>query len=149
MSRGSVIPLFLQNKSNVYDVTDPNMTRFCITLEQSVQAASWVIKNSKGGEIFIPKSPSYKILDVIKAINKNAKIKIIGIRPGEKLFEELISSNDNENVYDQGKFFIITKNKMKKYKKTPKNFSYTSANNPNFFSVNELKAIISETKKDA
>lgn len=149
MSRGSVIPLFLQNKSNVYDVTDPNMTRFCITLEQSVQAASWVINNSKGGEIFIPKSPSYKILDVIKAINKNAKIKIIGIRPGEKLFEELISSNDNENVYDQGKFFIITKNKMKEYKKTPKNFSYTSANNPNFFSVNELKAIISETKKDA
>ena len=109
MSRGSVIPLFLQNKSNVYDVTDPNMTRFCITLEQSVQAASWVINNSKGGEIFIPKSPSYKILDVIKAINKNAKIKIIGIRPGEKLFEELISSNDNENVYDQGKFLLLLK----------------------------------------
>jgi len=149
MSRGSVIPFFLQNKSNVYDVTDPNMTRFCITLEQSVQAANWVINNSNGGEIFIPKSPSYRILDVIKAINKNAKIKIIGIRPGEKLFEELISSNDNENIYDQGKFFIISKNNIKKYKKTPKKFSYTSANNPNFFSVNELKAIISETKKDA
>lgn len=149
MSRGSVIPFFLQNKSNVYDVTDPNMTRFCITLEQSVQAANWVINNSNGGEIFIPKSPSYRILDVIKAINKNAKIKIIGIRPGEKLFEELISSNDNENIYDQGKFFIISKNNIKKYKKTPKKFSYTSANNPNFFSVDELKKVISETKKDA
>ena len=73
---------------------------------------------------------------------------MIGIRPGEKLFEELISSNDNENIYDQGKFFIITKNKMKQYKKTPKNFSFTSANNTNFFSVNELKKIISETIKD-
>ena len=149
MSRGSVIPFFLNNKSDTYEVTDENMTRFCITLEQSVKAAKWVINNSKGGEIFIPKSPSYKILDVIKAINKKGKVKIIGIRPGEKLFEELISPNDNENVYDGGNFFIISKNNIKNFKKTPKNFSYTSANNKEFFSVMDLEKIISETKKDA
>jgi UDP-N-acetylglucosamine 4,6-dehydratase len=149
MSRGSVIPFFLNNKSDTYEVTDENMTRFCITLEQSVKAAKWAINNSKGGEIFIPKSPSYKILDVIKAINKKGKVKIIGIRPGEKLFEELISPNDNENVYDGGNFFIISKNNIKNFKKTPKNFSYTSANNKEFFSVMDLEKIISETKKDA
>ena len=149
MSRGSVIPFFLNNNTGTYDVTDPKMTRFCITLEQSVLAAKWVIKNSKGGEIFVPKSPSYRILDVIKAINKNGKIKIIGIRPGEKLFEELISSNENENIYDAGKYFIITKNKIRNFKTTPKNFSYNSSNNPDFFSVKELKKIISDTKKDA
>lgn len=149
MSRGSVIPFFLNNNTGTYDVTDPKMTRFCITLEQSVEAARWAIKNSKGGEIFIPKSPSYRILDVIKAINKNGKIKIIGIRPGEKLFEELISFNENENIYDAGKYFIITRNKIGNLKKTPKNFSYNSSNNPDFFSVKELKKIISDTKKDA
>jgi UDP-N-acetylglucosamine 4,6-dehydratase/5-epimerase len=149
MSRGSVIPFFLDNKSDTYEVTDANMTRFCITLEQSVIAAKWAINNSKGGEIFIPKSPSYKILDVIKAINKKAKVKIIGIRPGEKLFEELISPNDNDNVYDVGNFFIISKKEIKNFKKTAKNFSYTSKNNTDFFSVIDLKKIISETKKDA
>ena len=149
MSRGSVIPFFLDNKSDTYEVTDANMTRFCITLKQSIIAAKWAINNSKGGEIFIPKSPSYKILDVIKAINKKAKVKIIGIRPGEKLFEELISLNDNDNVYDVGNFFIISKKEIKNFKKTAKNFSYTSENNPDFFSVIDLKKIISETKKDA
>ena len=83
MSRGSVIPFFLNNKSNTYLVTDTKMTRFCISLEESVKAALWSIKNAKGGEIIIPKVPSYKIVDLVKAINKNAKIKIIGIRDGE------------------------------------------------------------------
>ena len=151
MSRGSVIPFFLKNKSNTYKVTDSRMTRFCITLEESVNAALFVINNAEGGEIFIPKVPSYKIFDLVKAINKNAKIKITGIRPGEKLFEELISSNDNNDVFDLGNFYII-KNNVKKinkdYKKMSYNFSYTSNNNPHFYSINQLKKIISKTRQD-
>lgn len=151
MSRGSVIPFFLDNKSNIYNVTDPEMTRFCITLEESVKAALWTIKNAKGGEIVIPKVPSYKILDLVKAINKNAKIKITGIRPGEKLYEELISKNDNANSFDLGKYFI-TKDDFdptyNKYKKIPKNFSYNSKNNKEFYSINQLREIISKTIQD-
>ena len=151
MSRGSVIPFFLNNKSNFYNVTDSRMTRFCITLEESVKAAQWTIKNAKGGEIVVPKVPSYRILDLVKAINKDAKIKIIGIRPGEKLYEELISNNDNASSFDLGKYFIIQSNGSnykKKYKKNPENFSYNSDNNPNFYSVKQLRQIISKTKQD-
>lgn len=152
MSRGSVIPFFLNNKSNVYNVTDLEMTRFCITLDESAKAALWTIKNAKGGEIIIPKAPSYKILDLVKAINKNAKIKIVGIRPGEKLHEELISKDDNVNSYDLGKYFIINSNlnsRYNKYKKVLKNFSYNSKNNNKFYSIVELRKIISKTIQDA
>lgn len=151
MSRGSVIPYFLNNKSDVYNVTDLEMTRFCITLEESVKAALWTIKNVKGGEIVIPKVPSYKILDLVKAINKNAKIKITGIRPGEKLYEELISNNDNANLFDLGKYFIAKDNldsTYNKYKKISKNFSYNSKNNKEFYSINQLKKIILKTIQD-
>ena len=148
MSRGSVIPFFLNNKTNIFEVTDTKMTRFCITLEESVKAAQWVINNAKGGEIFIPKSPSYRILDIVKAINKKAMIKIIGIRDGEKLYEELISKNDNEQVYDRGRFFILNRKKLN-YKKVSKNFSYNSSNNPNFYTIKDLKRIISKTAEDA
>jgi UDP-N-acetylglucosamine 4,6-dehydratase/5-epimerase len=151
MSRGSVIPFFLNNKSNVYSVTDLEMTRFCITLEESAKAALWTIKNAKGGEIIIPKVPSYKILDLVKAINKNAKIKVIGIRPGEKLHEELISKDDNVNVYDLGKYFIINSNlnsRYNKYKQILKNFSYNSKNNSKFYSIAELRKVISKTIQD-
>jgi UDP-N-acetylglucosamine 4,6-dehydratase len=151
MSRGSVIPFFLKNKSDIYPVTDSKMTRFCITLEESVNAADFVINNAEGGEVFVPKVPSYKILDLVKAINKNAKIKIMGVRPGEKLFEELISSNDNNSVFDSGSFYIVKgniKKLYKNYKEMPKNFSYTSDNNPYFYSINQLKKIILKTKQD-
>ena len=151
MSRGSVIPFFLNNKNKTYNITDPRMTRFCITLEESVKAAQWAIKEAKGGEIIIPKVPSYRILDLVKAINRDAKIKIIGIRPGEKLYEELISSNDSATSYDQGSYFIVQDNSIKnkkKYKKNPQNFCYNSKNNNHFYSVNQLKKIISETKED-
>ena len=127
------------------------MTRFCISLEESVKAALWSIKNAKGGEIIIPKVPSYKIVDLVKAINKNAKIKIIGIRDGEKLYEELISENDNSNIYDLGKYFIIKNNfgsTNNRQKKIIKNFSYNSKNNKEFYSISELKKIILKTKSD-
>lgn len=151
MSRGSVIPFFLKNKSDIYPVTDSKMTRFCITLEESVNAAHFVINNAEGGEVFVPKVPSYKILDLVKAINKNAKIKITGVRPGEKLFEELISSNDSNSVFDSGEFYIVKSNIKKinkNYKEMPKIFSYTSDKNPYFYSINQLKKIILKTRQD-
>ena len=151
MSRGSVIPFFLNNKSNTYTVTDTKMTRFCISLEESVKAALWSIKNARGGEIIIPKVPSYKIVDLVKAINKNAKIKIIGMRNGEKLHEELISINDNSNIYDMGKYFVIKNNlnsTNNRQEKIIKNFSYNSKDNKKFYSISELKKIILQTKSD-
>ncbi len=151
MSRGSVIPFFLNNKSNTYPVTDTKMTRFCISLEDSVKTALWSIKNAKGGEIIVPKAPSYRIVDLVKAINKNAKIKIIGIRDGEKLYEELISENDSSSIYDLGKFFVIKNNfdfANNKQKKIIKNFSYNSKDNREFYSISQLKKIILQTKSD-
>ena len=88
---------------------------------------------------------------MVKAINKNAKIKIIGIRDGEKLYEELISENDNSNIYDLGKYFIIKNNfgsTNNRQKKIIKNFSYNSKNNKEFYSISELKKIILKTKSD-
>ena len=151
MSRGSVIPVFLKVKrGEVYPVTSDKMTRFSITLKESVELCLNVIKLSKGGEIFIPKLKSYKIIDLIKSINSNAKIKIIGIREGEKLDEELISSSDSNDVYDIGKYYVFCN--IKGYKKNYKNnkkvqsgFSYNSKDN-DFYTVNELKKIIEKEK---
>ena len=84
-SGGSVIPLFLKQKNNkIFTVTDTNMTRFNITLQEATELVFWTLKYSMGGEIFVPKIPSYRILDLANAISSNCKIKIIGIRPGEK-----------------------------------------------------------------
>ena len=111
-SRGSVIPLFLkQQKENFFTITDKNMTRFNISLNEGVRFVFNCLKIMSGGEIFIPKLHSYKIMDLLKAISKkNPKVKIIGIRPGEKIHEEMISSND-QSVYEFKNFFIIMPNK--------------------------------------
>jgi len=148
-SRGSVIPLFLkQNLTQSYvTVTDKDMTRFNITLDESVKFVLQSINQMEGGEIFIPKMPSYKILDLIKAINKNLKIKYIGIRPGEKLHEELICESDSLNVVDKKDYFVI----LPSYKKIPfknKIFSYNSKNNKNFLTVKKLESLISKFKID-
>jgi UDP-N-acetylglucosamine 4,6-dehydratase len=144
-SRGSVIPLFLkQNRMQDYvTVTDKGMTRFNITLDESVKFVLRSINQMEGGEIFIPKMPSYKILDLIKAINKNLKIKYIGIRPGEKLHEELVCESDSLNTIDKKDHYII----LPSYKKIqPKRriFSYNSKNNKNFLSIKKLESLISE-----
>ena len=143
-SRGSVIPLFLkQNRMQDYvTVTDKGMTRFNITLDESVKFVLRSINQMEGGEIFIPKMPSYKILDLIKAINKNLKIKYIGIRPGEKLHEELVCESDSLNTIDKKDHYII----LPSYKKIqPKRriFSYNSKNNKNFLSIKKLELLIS------
>ncbi len=152
-SRGSVIPLFLsQRKNNLFTITDTNMTRFNITLKDAIELVFWTLKNSIGGEIFVPKIPSYKILDLAKAISANCKIKIIGIRPGEKIHEELITSSESINTLDLGKYYAIlptTKGislgdyqKKRNGKKLSKNFSYNSGTNPHFLSVSELKKLL-------
>ncbi len=151
MSRGSVIPIFLKIKNgDNYPVTSIKMTRFSITLEESVKFCFNVIEKAKGAEIFIPKLKSYKITDLIKSINPKAKIKIIGIREGEKIDEELISSHDNNSLYDIGKYYVYCnfepfKNNYLKYKKVKEGFSYNSRDNV-FYSVKDLKKIIEKQK---
>lgn len=151
MSRGSVIPIFLKIKSNnIYPVTSLKMTRFSITLLESVKFCLNVIKRAKGAEIFIPKLKSYRIIDLIKSINPKAKIKIIGIREGEKLNEELISSHDSNDLYDVGEYYVYCnfnpyKKNYLKYKKVKEGFTYNSGNN-DFYSIKDLKKIIQREK---
>jgi UDP-N-acetylglucosamine 4,6-dehydratase len=151
-SRGSVLPVFLKNISKgFFPITDINMTRFSMSIQEAVDMVIWSMNNNFGGEIFVPKIPSYKIMDLVKAIYPKAKIKIIGKRPGEKIDEQLITEAESLNAYDLGKYYVIlgTNDKLLKrfYKikainKISRNFTYTSKNNKNFLSVNELKKVI-------
>lgn len=154
-SRGSVMPLFLSQKKNKeLKITDKNMTRFNISLTQGVDTVLWSLKNMIGGEIIVPKLPSYRIMDLAKAISPNIKLKFIGKRPGEKIHEEMITPSDSGNTIDVGKFYLILpsnnindlSNFKKRYKKISflNNFSYSSDNNKHFLKVNELKQIISK-----
>ena len=151
-SRGSVIPFFLKQKNKkILPITDKRMTRFNITLIESVKMVDWAIKNTVGGEIIVPKIPSYNIIDLAKAVCKNCKIKYIGIRPGEKLHEDLITITDSPNTYDIGPYYailmkdskkLISYYKRKKAKKVENNFSYNSKNNERFLNVEELRKLI-------
>ena len=157
-SRGSVIPEFLkQRKNGKLQVTDLKMTRFSITLDESVQFVLWVLANSLGGEIFVPKIPSYRLSDVVKVVGSGCKIKNIGIRAGEKLHEEMITESDSVNTVDFGKCYAIlspdshhkknyVKNycKLKKTKLVKKNFFYNSEKNKNFLSKEKIKKLIKE-----
>ena len=108
-SRGSVMPFFLEHKKKGYlPITNLNMTRFNISINQAVEFVIWTLKNNIGGEIFIPKCPSYKITDLAKAIDKKCKLKIIGIRPGEKIEEELISKAENIAMNNKSLFWEIS-----------------------------------------
>lgn len=107
-SRGSVIPFFLSKRdSGVLPITHKDMTRFNISLQAGVDLVMYAIEHHLGGEIFIPKIPSYRILDVAKAIAPNAKLEEIGIRPGEKLHEEMITQTDALNTIDLGRYYAI------------------------------------------
>ena len=152
-SRGSVIPLFIkQSKENLLTITDKEMTRFNITLKDSVDLVFWALKNTLGGEIFVPKIPSYRVLDLARAIAPNAKIKFIGIRPGEKIHEELITVNESINSLDLGNYYVILPTiseislnqylKKKGGKKLSKDFSYNSGTSKNFLDVSEIKKFI-------
>jgi UDP-N-acetylglucosamine 4,6-dehydratase len=147
-SRGSVVPLFSKiskDRKIEVPITHPEMTRFNINLQESIDLVLWAIKNSSGGEIFIPKIPSYNIMDLAKAICPNNKIKIVGIRPGEKIHEELISESESLNTVDLGKYYAILlpqsfkKNKKLKRKLLLKNDSYNSRDNNHFLNVEDLQ----------
>ena len=152
-SNGSVIPFFLRKKHlGELPITDPEMTRFNISLAEGVDMVLFALENAWGGELFVPKIPSYNIVDLANAIDPNCKIKVIGIRPGEKVHEEMISSSDSYNTYDIGDYFVILptlKNwKLKEFikefqaKKVPIGFNYNSKENNKFLSVKELNDLI-------
>jgi len=152
-SRGSVIPFFLkQAKEGVLPITDPAMTRFNISLREGVDMVLWALENALGGEIFVPKIPSYKITDVAEAIGPSCKKPIIGIRPGEKIHEEMITSSDSFNTIDLGQYYAILNTsggrasasyeKMKSAKKVSAGFYYNSGENPQFLTVSEIQNLI-------
>ena len=149
-SRGSVIPLFIeQAKNNIITLTDERMTRFWIALEQGVKFVVTCIKVMVGGEIFVPKIPSMKIVDLARTIAPQAKIKITGIRPGEKLHEVLIHHNESRHTKDFGSHFIVEtefvswrRNKLRGGKNLKDNFHYSSENNDKWLTVEKLKEII-------
>ena len=159
-SRGSVIPFFLKIKnSKVFTVTDKDMTRFNMTLDESASFVMNCINKMAGGEVFVPKLPSYKILDVVKAIEPKNKIKFIGRRPGEKIHEEMVSNSDAHNTYEYKNYFIIysdslvnenllikIKKDLKKRlcKKTSFDFNYSSDQNKKFLTINELRNLINK-----
>ncbi len=162
-SRGSVVPIFLEHmrsKKNFFPITDPRMTRFWFTLENSVQFVINCLKTMKGGEVFVPKIPSIRIVDLAKAMDAKKKIKIIGIRPGEKLHELMCPNESSMNTLEFKKFFIIfstdvnLNNKIKEFKKifnetgkkVSQNFEYNSLNNKNFLSIKDIKNLNKKLK---
>ena len=107
-SNGSVMPFFLnKKKEGVLPITDPNMTRFNISLSDGVDMVLHALETAWGGELFVPKIPSYKITDVAEAIAPECRQEIVGIRPGEKVHEEMITSSDSFSTYDLGKYYVI------------------------------------------
>jgi len=158
-SRGSIVPYFLKTASKKYlNITDKRMTRFNITLDDAIEMVFFSLINSIGAEIFVPKIPSFKIMDLAKSVGPNCKINFIGIRPGEKIHEEMISSSDSFNTIDIGKYFIIlpkvdkkTINKYKKkfkIKKFKENTSYNSGTNSSFLNIKQIRDLI-KTKIDS
>tara|TARA_B100000886_G_scaffold54682_1_gene33541 strand:+ start:5896 stop:6903 length:1008 start_codon:yes stop_codon:yes gene_type:complete len=153
-SRGSVIPFFLNNiKTGNLQITDERMTRFNITLQEGVDFVDYALKNSVGGELFVPKLPSYNIMDILKAIAPNSDYSICGIRPGEKIHEEMITSSDSRNTLDCGGFFVVVpiEKYFKKYlelypsyKKVPFGFNYSSGNNNHFLTIQEIRELIKD-----
>jgi FlaA1/EpsC-like NDP-sugar epimerase len=150
-SRGSVSLNFSKNlKSNIFEVTDNNMTRFSITLSEVAKFIDICILKMVGGEIFVPKIPSYKLIDLVKAFSNNPKIKIIGIRAGEKIHEEMITKYDSCNTIDCKNFYVIYSNQKEKNagllrlkgKACPINFSYSSDKNKDFLNIVQLKSLI-------
>jgi UDP-N-acetylglucosamine 4,6-dehydratase len=152
-SRGSVIPLFVQRApSGVLPITHPDMTRFNITLKEGVDLVLWAIEHAQGGEILVPKIPSYRVTDLAKAVGPSCRQEIIGVRPGEKIHEEMITSSDSYSTIDLGSYYAILPSAdksvindyVKKHlvKLVKPNFSYNSRDNDIFLSVDQLRSLI-------
>jgi UDP-N-acetylglucosamine 4,6-dehydratase len=154
-SRGSVIPFFLdRRKSGVLPITDPEMTRFNISLQEGVDMVLWSIENAWGGEVLVPKIPSYRITDVAKAIGPECRQEIVGIRPGEKIHEEMITASDSFNTVDLGRYFAILPSAplytLDQYcektgaRRVPAGYAYNSGTNPDFLTVEQLRSLIEQ-----
>ena len=156
-SRGSVIPFFIEKMNkDTLPITDERMTRFSITLDQGVNFVLESFNKMWGGETFVPKIPSYRILDVARAIAPNASFEYVGIRPGEKLHEEMITATDSINTIEFDSYFVIvptlpnwniddfisSSNNSKVGKKCKEGFSYNSLDNNNFLNTNDIKKLI-------
>jgi UDP-N-acetylglucosamine 4,6-dehydratase/5-epimerase len=154
-SRGSVIPFFLDRRATkVLPITDPAMTRFNISLDEGVDMVLWAIENALGGEIFVPKIPSYRIVDVAKAIGPECAYPVVGVRPGEKIHEEMITSSDSLNTIDLGRYYAILPSADESLRRlylsrpdvvaVPPGFVYDSGTNRQFLTVAEIRSLIKE-----
>ncbi len=150
-SRGSVVPVFLrQREIGSLTITDERMTRFWLTIEQGVRFTIACIERMQGGEVFVPKIPSMKVVDLAKAIAPEAKIEVIGIRPGEKLHEVLISEDEARHTLDLEDFFVVEPPASPWFglgwrdrgKPLPEGFSYRSDNNQHWLSVEEIRSMV-------
>ncbi len=154
-SNGSVIPFFIKKrKEGVLPITDATMTRFNISLQEGVDLVLHAMETAWGGEIFVPKIPSYKLTDVATAIGPKCKQEIVGIRPGEKVHEEMITASDSFSTYDLGKYYAILPQvpnfKIDDYiahfnaKAVKQGFQYNSGENNEFIGVDEIRKLIKE-----
>lgn len=152
-SRGSVIPFFLGRRGDgSLPITDPAMTRFNISLDGGVALVMWALNNADGGEILVPKIPSYRVTDVATAISPAAEQQIIGIRPGEKIHEEMITASDSPNTVDMGEYYAILPpgdpDAIDRYcsergaKRVEPGFCYDSGTNEQFLTVEEIRTLI-------
>lgn len=152
-SRGSVIPFFIgKAKSGVLPITDAKMTRFNISLEEGVSMVLWTLDNAMGGELYVPKIPCYRITDVAEAIGPSCEKIITGIRPGEKLHEEMITSSDSFNTIDLGAYYAILpsdgllieryREKGWSFKSVEPGFSYNSGTKQEYLTVDQLRVLI-------
>jgi UDP-N-acetylglucosamine 4,6-dehydratase len=154
-SRGSVIPYFLdRRKTGILPITDRSMTRFNISLEEGVDMVLWAIEHARGGETLVPKIPSYRIMDVAAAVGPECEHPVVGVRAGEKIHEEMITSSDSFNTLDLGKYFAILPSSDSPLRshyltqagvtEVAQGFSYNSGSNTVFLTVDQIRALIRE-----
>jgi UDP-N-acetylglucosamine 4,6-dehydratase (inverting) len=152
-SRGSVIPFFLQRRdAGAMPITDTRMTRFNISLDEGVAMVLWALEHARGGEILVPKIPSYRITDVAEAVAPGVPTELVGIRPGEKIHEEMITASDSFNTVDLGSYYAILPSAQEEYmsgycrdmggQRVEPGFAYDSGTNPHFLEVSELRDLI-------
>jgi UDP-N-acetylglucosamine 4,6-dehydratase len=152
-SRGSVIPFFLKFKDNGYlPITAPNMTRFWITLEQAVEFVLLCLNNMCGGELFVPKIPSMNIMDLARAVAPECETKIVGVRPGEKIHELMISRDDARQTLELDNFYVIQpqfnywshRSTWSEGRKVSDDFEYSSETNPWRLSITEMQEMLNK-----
>lgn len=155
-SRGSVIPLFRQQReAGEVTITDERMTRFWLTLEQGARFVIRCIESMQGGEVFVPRIPSMRMMDLAQAVAPGCRIKLIGIRPGEKLHEVLISRDESRSALDLGDMFVIQPThpwwqpaNWRHGRPLPDGFEFASDSNDRWLSVSELRTIIGEASHE-